>query len=98
MTHDDFYLTSLVKRYVRKFIKYSIPKITAKQYVKNILPTFQPLTGATFDEKNVQQKIEYRLRHTETKKNDCATRSDGHVLNKWRGKDFESKFKLGFIC
>ena len=70
--------------------------ITAKQLVKNIMRTFWPSTGAIFNANNVPQ-TGWLATTPYCDKNEHA-RSDGHVLNKRRGKDLESKFKLGFNC
>ena len=72
------------------------PKITVKQPVKNILRTFRPSTGAIFNANNVSQTG--WLATTPYWHKNEHTRSDAHVLNKRRGKDLESKFKLGFNC
>ena len=77
-------------------LKWFNPKITAKQLVKNILRTFRPSTGAIFNANNVLQTG--WLATTPYWHKNEHTKSDGHVLNKRRGKDLESKFKLGFNC
>ena len=75
---------------------YFNPKITAEQFVKNLLQTVQFSTGAIFNANNVQQQkltINYTIL---TLKNEHARKSNGDVLNKQREKDLESKFKPGF--
>ena len=87
------------KRYSWELVSNFITNNTAKIQLKILGRTFRLTSGAIVNAKNLTLcwvlSHDAKKRETETEPGEVLA---GHVLNRWSGKDVESKLRSGLSC